>query len=91
MSDENISSIEMYEWGCANCGVVMWMPKALNGQLKLSHNTFYCISGHANVYSKKTEIEEVEGKLANEYVKNAQLEGEIKKLKKSLINRIFKP
>lgn len=91
MNDENISTIEMYEWSCANCGVVMWMPKSLNSQLRDSHATFYCISGHANIYSKKTNIEEIEGKLANEYAKNAQLEGEIEKLKKNLINRIFKP
>lgn len=88
--DNNISEIEMVEWPCASCGCVMWMPKSLNEQLKGSHATFYCVSGHSNVYAKKTPVEEIEGKLMNEYAKNAQLESKVKELEKSFINRIFK-
>ena len=85
------SEIEMYEWGCATCGCVQWMPKNFNDQLRASHDTFYCLIGHRNVYTSKTPIEEIEGKLMNEYAKNAQLEAKIEKLKKSFINRILKP
>lgn len=88
---DNESTIEMYEWACASCGCVMWMPTDMNEQLRSSHKTFFCISGHRNVYNTKTDIEEVELKLTNEYAKNAQLESRIKELEKSLINRIFKP
>ncbi len=85
------SEVEMVEWSCATCGCVQWMPKGLNDSLRSNHNSFYCVTGHANVYTKKTNIEEIQGKLMNEYAKNAQLETEINKLKKSLVNRIFKP
>lgn len=89
--EKNDAYIEMHDWFCASCGCLMSMPKELNGQLRRSHAKFYCVSGHVNMYSTKTELEEVQGKLMNEYAKNAQLEKEIEKLKKSVVNRIFKP
>jgi hypothetical protein len=82
--------IEMYDWNCARCGCAMSMPQELNAQLRSNHKEFYCVSGHPNVYNKKTDIEDIQGKLMNEYAKNAQLEAEIARLNKSLINRIFK-
>lgn len=88
----------MIDWSCANCGCVQWMPKTFNDQLRISHKSFYCLNGHGNYYYKKTNIEQVEDKLMNEYAKNAQLESQINdlkaensKLKKSFVNRIFKP
>lgn len=83
-------TIEMYAWGCATCGCLMAMPKKLNDQLRSNHQTFYCISGHSNYYSKKTDMEEVEGKLMNEYSRNAQLENKIKELEsRGIIDRII--
>lgn len=82
--------VEMFEWRCAECGLTMTMPEHINNQLRQSHKIFYCIHGHSNVYSKKTPIEEIEGKLMNEYAKNAQLEDKIKELEKTFLNRIFK-
>lgn len=90
-TENPFAEIDMYEWSCATCGVVMHMPKDFNDQLRKSHQTFYCLTGHKNVYNTKTDIEEVQGKLMNEYAKNAQLEAEIKKLKTSLVNRILPP
>jgi len=89
--------IEMYEWACPTCGCTMQMTKNFNDSLRATHKIFYCLNGHGNVYSKRTEFEEVQGMLMNEYAKNAQLEKkivdqekEITRLKKSFINRIFK-
>jgi cell division protein FtsL len=85
-----VFNIGMVDWQCASCGVAMSMPEDLNDQLKDNHKTFYCVSGHANVYKKKTEVQEVENKLMNEYAKNAQLEAKIKELEnRGLVNRIF--
>jgi hypothetical protein len=60
------------------------MPQDLNDQFRSNHKSFYCVNGHGNVYNKKTTIEELENKLANEYSKNAQLEIKIVKLEKEL-------
>lgn len=97
INDIDKSSIEMVDWSCASCGCVQWMPQRFNSQLRENHNTFYCLNGHRNYYSKKTDIEEIEGKLMNEYSKNAQLETKIKtleqenqRLSRSIVNRIFK-
>lgn len=97
INDFDKSSIEMIDWSCANCGCTQWMPKELNDHLIKNHKTFYCLHGHGNHYSKKTEIEEIQGKLMNEYAKNAQLEKviielktKVQKLERSFINRIFK-
>lgn len=81
--------VEMFEWSCAACGCVMTMTKDFNEQLRVNHKVFYCLNGHGNIYRTKSTIEELEGKLANEYAKNAQLEVEIEKLKKSFLNRLF--
>ena len=97
INDIDKSSIDMIDWSCANCGCQQWMPKDFNEQLRNNHNTFYCVNGHGNVYNKKTDIEEIQGKLMNEYSKNAQLEKvisdlktKVEKLEKSFVNRIFK-
>ena len=84
-------SVQMYKWSCASCGCIMCMTDNFNNKLRESHQTFYCVNGHANIYNKKTNIEDIEAKLMNEYAKNAQLEEKIKELNKSLINRIFTP
>lgn len=98
INDIDKSSIEMIDWSCANCGCVQWMPQTFNEQLRVNHKTFYCINGHGNIYKEKTNIEEIQGKLMNEFSKNAQLETVIKrlnikveKLERSFINRILKP
>lgn len=90
INDIDKSSIDMSDWQCAKCGCQQWMPQKLNAQLRRTHNTFYCVNGHANHYYKKTDSEEIENKLMNEYSKNAQLESRIKQLEKSFLNRIFK-
>lgn len=79
----------MSEWRCASCDCLMTMPKTLEDKLRETHNRFFCVFGHGNSYNKKTGIEDLQGKLMNEYAKNAQLETEITKLKKSFINRIL--
>lgn len=83
-------NIEMYDWHCANCNCLQSMTEDLNERLRANHKTFYCVNGHPNVYNTPTPIDEVECKLMNEYAKNAQLEKEVERLNKSLINRIFK-
>ena len=97
-NDIDKSSINMVEWSCCSCGCTQWMPKDFNEQLRVSHKTFYCINGHPQLYNKKTDTEVIEGKLMNEYSKNAQLENtinqlniKVKKLEQSFINRIIKP
>jgi len=97
-SESNKSSISMFEWSCCSCGCVQWMPEDYNEQLRLSHKNFFCINGHTQGYIKKPDTEVVEGKLMNEYSKNAQLENtinqlniKVKKLEQSFINRIIKP
>lgn len=86
----------MIDWNCANCGCTQWMPADFNTTLRNNHKTFYCVNGHGNVYNKKTDIEEIEGKLANEYAKNAQLEKlvenlttENNELKKTFFQKLF--
>jgi hypothetical protein len=83
---KDVSKIEMYEWQCCTCGCTMWMPKFFNDSLRRTHQTFYCVCGHSNHYAKKTDTEELEGKLVNEYSKNAQLEKEIEKLRTKILN-----
>lgn len=97
INDIDKSSIDMINWSCANCGCQQWMPKVFNEQIRNNHKTFYCVNGHRNFYSKKTDVEEIQGKLMNEYSKNAQLETvisdlktKVEKLEKSFVNRIFK-
>lgn len=97
INDIDKSSIEMCDWHCCTCSCVQWMPKDKNEHLRKNHKPFYCVNGHANYYGTKTDIEEVQGKLMNEYAKNAQLETKIKdlekeiqRLSKSAVNRIFK-
>lgn len=96
INDFDKSSIEMAEWSCASCGCVQWMPKTFNDQLRTSHNNFWCLNGHPNIYKKKTELEELQGTLMNEYAKNAQLEAtinslnkKIEELDKSFLDRFF--
>jgi hypothetical protein len=84
INDIDKSSIDMIDWSCCNCGCVQWMPKTFNEQLRGTHATFYCVNGHGNYYSKKTELEEVQGRLMNEYSKNAQLESVIVALKNEI-------
>ena len=91
------SSVEMHEWMCANCGIVQWMPKDFDEKLRNSHQVFYCVNGHQNVYKQKTKVEDLQDKLANKYSVNSQLESLVNKLrseneelKKSFVNRIFK-
>lgn len=76
--------VEMHQWQCASCGISMFMPEHVNTSLKQSHKTFYCIHGHPNLYSTKMPTEEIEGKLLNEYSKNAQLDGTVKKLRRRI-------
>jgi hypothetical protein len=82
INDIDQSSVEMIDWMCCSCGCVQWMPKTFNEKLRSSHQPFYCLNGHVQVYTKKTELEEFELKLAAEYAKNAQLESRIKALEK---------
>lgn len=84
-------NLEMVEWSCTQCGCVQMMPKEFNDKLRQNHQTFWCMNGHGNLYNTKTTNEELELKLMNEYAKNVQLENEIRKLKKSFINRLLPP
>ena len=54
---------------CCNCGVIFAMPEAMKAQLLKTGNTFYCPSGHPQVYSENTEkkLRRVEGLLREEY------------------------
>jgi hypothetical protein len=90
---ENTSDVEMTEWLCASCGCVMWMPSELMDHLRGNHNTFYCVSGHGNVFGQteeQAEAEELKQKLLVEYTKNAQLESVVKQLRgPSIFSKIF--
>lgn len=86
---ETFKMIEFIEWSCARCGCVNCMPTSFNEQLRATHKTFWCVNGHANVYNHRSSLEVTEEKLMNEYAKNAQLEVQIKKINKSLFNKIF--
>lgn len=70
--------INMVEWTCCECGVVMQMPEELESSLQESHDNFYCVNGHANYYPEDEEEIELQQKLQNEYVKNAQLEARLR-------------
>jgi len=63
INDIDKSSIDMVDWSCANCGCQQWMPKDFNESLRRSHNTFYCVNGHGNVYGGKIGIDNLPKKL----------------------------
>lgn len=81
---KEFQDVEYYFWNCATCNCRQSIPLDFILRLRENHNTFYCYNGHKNVFNKKTELEEVESKLMNEYAKNAQLENTISELKKEL-------
>lgn len=85
--------INMVDWTCCKCGVVMQMPEELDDSFAESGETFYCINGHPNYYPPDEEEIELEQKLQNEYIKNAQLEGKLRFLETptlwQLIKRMF--
>jgi hypothetical protein len=54
---------------CISCGVMFALPYTLQVQLKKSHATFYCPSGHGQVYSGETDAE----RLAKEVEKYKKL------------------
>lgn len=72
----------MMEWSCATCGIVQWMPEEMNEQLRKTHDTFFCLTGHRNVYRAPTDTEALEEKLASAYSSNAQLEARLKVVEK---------
>jgi hypothetical protein len=53
---------------CITCGVVFALPHTLQLQLEKSHATFYCPSGHGQVYSGETDAERL-AKEAEKYKK----------------------
>lgn len=90
MNDKHteFTETEYSYWNCATCNCRQSMPTDFMERLRGNHNAFFCYNGHKNYFNKKTDIEEVEGKLMNEYAKNAQLEAQIKELKDEI--KIYK-
>lgn len=51
---ENFSKIE-----CANCGILFGLSPERVGRLRVSHEGFYCPSGHGQSFTAKSEVEKL--------------------------------
>ena len=60
---------------CCTCGIVFSMPDWFDTKLRRSHETFYCPSGHRQIYSEKSDVE-----LAREAAAVHQAEAERQRL-----------
>lgn len=49
---------------CARCGIVFGIPTDYEERRRSDHNSFYCPSGHTNVYNGKSEAEKLREQLA---------------------------
>ena|SRR5690242_18436094 len=64
---------------CVECGCRFGMPLTLNRELRKTHATFYCPSGHQQYYAQKTKEEQLREDLHAERVKNMNLEEKIER------------
>ena len=76
------AEIEIKTQTCAQCGILMLIPQAHDSRLRDSHETFYCLKGHPQSYSQKTDeeirIEKLERELALKNEKILQVEEQLK-------------
>jgi uncharacterized C2H2 Zn-finger protein len=66
-------SIEAITVCCAECGIPFSMPKNYQQELRESHQSFYCPSGHGNHYPEKNKADILQEKLNQKQNEIAQL------------------
>lgn len=67
---------------CANCGISIVATPDFFRRRRKDHEEFYCVSGHTNYYSAKTEEEKLREQLANKQTTITTLLADLEKAKK---------
>lgn len=65
-------TLQLESCECANCGTVFGMNPHLESQLRRSHSTFYCPSGHHNYFPGESEEEKAKRLLKEEQDRHAR-------------------
>lgn len=78
MSQEFNATINITTEGCIICGVVFTLPCIRRKHLLKSHDIFYCPNGHGQVFSGKSNEEELEEENIELQEENIKLEGSLK-------------
>ena len=78
MSEQFNATVNLTTEVCIFCGVVFTLPCAQRKHLLKSHNTFYCPNGHGQVFSGKSNEEELEQENIELADANTKLESSLK-------------
>lgn len=69
MGNALLRDVEYTNTTCFTCGIHIFFPPHQEKRLRESHAVFYCLSGHGQSYSGKSDVEVLREKLAAETVK----------------------
>jgi|SRR5918992_1425811 hypothetical protein len=59
---------------CASCGIPFGMPVDYESRRRQDHGSFYCPSGHSNVFGGKSEAEQLREQLRREQRRREEAE-----------------
>ena len=56
-------NVELRKITCCSCYCLFWITSSHQDKLRKEHTTFYCPSGHSQVYPQKTDFDKAREKV----------------------------